>query len=420
LPPEILVPGHNASQEAKCFALLKRDRSGPTSAITLQCRVGLDAIDAGEIDTAHPQQGRAQIELRGIARTSSFSLGLRWRFMHEQALELALQLSITFFQRTVIGIVEADGLLERKQVLFAPVALERLDDVGFARTNALMAQLGQLPRVTLAGDDRAHDRLAALTGEVGDDIAQLHVHLGQCLLHVLDVLRLIADQHVTLAREHPQDTNLVLRPKRPREQPEAHQLLQPLTVEHVGLAPRHVLHMPGIDQIDAEAPALQQFIERDPIDAGGFHRHRIYRAGSQPLGQRFQILGEALELANRAFVPVRRYCHKMAGRANVNARRVRVCQLETSLASSHRILHHQLRNAAPVWVRRCTHSLKRDVRCYGLTNVADVTQDQANQRASYAPLGLRSSPTRYSNLPQAAPPRCFSPTPARIQGGLVS
>src|ERR1039457_2488492 len=33
LPPEIFVPGHRPSQEAKCLTVLKRDRSGPTSAI---------------------------------------------------------------------------------------------------------------------------------------------------------------------------------------------------------------------------------------------------------------------------------------------------------------------------------------------------------------------------------------------------
>jgi hypothetical protein len=51
--------------------------------------------------------------------------------------------------------------------------------------------------------------------------------------------------------------------------------------------------------------------------------------------------------------------------------------------------------AAPVRVRRCTQSFKRDARSHGLTNVADVTQDQANQRAGYAPL---RRPARVSKL----------------------
>ena len=39
LPPEILVPGQRPSQEAKCLALLKRDKSGPTSAMTFRAVV---------------------------------------------------------------------------------------------------------------------------------------------------------------------------------------------------------------------------------------------------------------------------------------------------------------------------------------------------------------------------------------------
>src|SRR5450755_811676 len=42
------------------------------------------------------------------------------------------------------------------------------------------------------------------------------------------------------------------------------------------------------------------------------------------------------------------------------------------------------------------HSLKRDVRSHELTNVADVTPDQAPKRASIAPLQFRSSAAQHS------------------------
>lgn len=74
------------------------------------------------------------------------------------------------------------------------------------------------------------------------------------------------------------------------------------------------------------------------------------------------------------------------------------CQFKLPLASRHGILHHRNRNAAPAWVRRCTHSFQRDARAHGLTDVADVTQDQASHRASYAPLKDRPSPARHSTL----------------------
>ena len=53
------------------------------------------------------------------------------------------------------------------------------------------------------------------------------------------------------------------------------QLLQPLAVEHIGLAPWDVSDPAGIDQQHFEAPLHQQLVERNPVDAGGLHRYRL-------------------------------------------------------------------------------------------------------------------------------------------------
>ena len=50
-----------------------------------------------------------------------------------------------------------------------------------------MAQARQHLRVALAGKDRADDPQAGRAGDVGDDVVELKIHLGQCLLHMLDV-----------------------------------------------------------------------------------------------------------------------------------------------------------------------------------------------------------------------------------------
>ena len=50
LPPLILQPGDNVSQEVKCFAVGHRLRSVPHSAISSQRQVGADAVDLRQVD----------------------------------------------------------------------------------------------------------------------------------------------------------------------------------------------------------------------------------------------------------------------------------------------------------------------------------------------------------------------------------
>ncbi len=51
-------------------------------------------------------------------------------------------------------------------MLLTPVSLQGFDDVCFAGTNALIAQLGQLDGIALARKDRAEDLLSALADDV--------------------------------------------------------------------------------------------------------------------------------------------------------------------------------------------------------------------------------------------------------------
>jgi hypothetical protein len=63
------------------------------------------------------------------------------------------------------------------------------------------------------------------------------------------------------------------------------ELLNPLAVQDVGLLTGDVLELAGIDQVDLEAAFFQQLVDRNPVDAGGFHGHHVYLAGGQPGGQ---------------------------------------------------------------------------------------------------------------------------------------
>ena len=47
LPPLMRLSGHSPSQEQKCFSLLKRLRSGPTSVSKTRPRLDADALNRG-------------------------------------------------------------------------------------------------------------------------------------------------------------------------------------------------------------------------------------------------------------------------------------------------------------------------------------------------------------------------------------
>jgi hypothetical protein len=52
------------------------------------------------------------------------------------------------------------------------------------------------------------------------------------------------------------------------EEPVRVQLQQPLALLHVRLAPRQVLRVAGVDQIDLEPAGVEDVVERQPIHAG--------------------------------------------------------------------------------------------------------------------------------------------------------
>ena len=122
--------------------------------------------------------------------------------------------------------------------------------------------------VALPGHDGTQDLLTRLAHHVRDHVGQLNVHLHQRLLHVLDVPSLHAQQHATLAVQCSQYANLVCRAECPAQQTIAVQLLQPLAVQHIGLATRHVLDVPGVDQQYRQASALQNLVHGDPVHPG--------------------------------------------------------------------------------------------------------------------------------------------------------
>ena len=87
----------------------------------------------------------------------------------------------------VIRVVKGECLIERKQMLRAVASGERLRDRLDTGVATVVAQARQRLRIALAGKDRANDAQASRARDVGHNVVELKIHLGQCFLHMLDV-----------------------------------------------------------------------------------------------------------------------------------------------------------------------------------------------------------------------------------------
>jgi acetate kinase len=69
----------------------------------------------------------------------------------------------------------------------------------------------------------------------------------------------------------------------------------PLAVGHVGLPARQVARLPAIDHAHFQTGAFQYTVQRQPVNAGRFHRYGMHALGEQPVAQRVQLRGNRAE-----------------------------------------------------------------------------------------------------------------------------
>src|ERR1022692_2879415 len=97
---------------------------------------------ACQIDPAGPIQRLAQIELFDLQSSAAATLGrFEGVIVTRQPNQHACQLLVAFGNRGLIRVVQIHGLLAREQMLLAPAALWRFDDLLLARMDVPVAQL---------------------------------------------------------------------------------------------------------------------------------------------------------------------------------------------------------------------------------------------------------------------------------------
>ena len=284
--------------------------------VTLIARLRLDAALYAPAPARQPGQ-KGCPRLKGARRPPLKAL---------LPLELGFNLQVALGDLGLVGPVKLQGLGQLEDMLLPPVPLQRLGDGLLVGLGPGISQPGQPAGIPFPLDDGFDDVHARLAGDVADHVLELHVHLGQRLLHVLDVLGGMLHQHGPLPQVAAQAADLILGPEGPRQQTVGMQLLQPLAVQHVRFPARHVLDASGVHQQHLEPALLQHAEERYPVDPGRLQDHRLHTAFGKPVGQAVQVRREGLKLPHRLLRSVGGNRCIVAAGAHVDARRVQVQQ----------------------------------------------------------------------------------------------
>ena len=147
---------------------------------------------------------------------------------------------------------------------------------------------------------------------------KLKIHLRHGLLHMLDMRGCGVQQAFALAQIGPQLHNLALRTKAGAQQAIRVKPLQPLRIAHVRLATGNMLGVTCIDQNYLKAALVEQFKNRDPVDAGRFHDDRLDPAFRKPISQPVQISSESPKTANRVGCAVSAHRRHMHGCTDID------------------------------------------------------------------------------------------------------
>src|SRR5215469_11105636 len=93
--------------------------------------------------------------------------------------------------------------------------------------------------------------------------------------------------------------------------------------------------MACVHQNDPQSRLGQDLEDREPIDSGGLHRHRIDATAFQPGGHALYILGKGGELLHRIYIPVWWHRYVVGLVTDINPGRVGM---------------HDIEIQAPVWL----------------------------------------------------------------------
>ena len=243
---------------------------------------------------------------------------MRGRDRGGQGLKLDLDGGIAGEQLRLAQVEELEVLLEDKEVFRPVVPGQRGGDLVRGGLAVRVAVLGEDVGVPLAGDEGAQDRQAGLADDVADDAREQEVHLGERLLHPLDVGAGGLDEDVAMPHEGAEGEDRPGGAEAPAQEPDTVEFAEPLAVFDVALAPSDMLDVAGVDEQHLEAARFEDVVDRDPVHAG-LHGDAVNPTGDEPVSEAVEVGGEGPEGLDRGGVPIGRDGHIVLGGVAVDA-----------------------------------------------------------------------------------------------------
>jgi hypothetical protein len=127
-----------------------------------------------------------------------------------------------------------------------------------------------------------------------------------------------------MAQDRAHGTDLVLGPESSPQQTHCVQELNPLALVPVSSASRNVLPVPCVDHAGLQSSPVEDFVQSDPIDAGGLHGYRGDPATLQPVRHPLKIFSERAEASDRFLVGVVVHGHEDLPRTDIDSCRTRL------------------------------------------------------------------------------------------------
>ena len=206
-----------------------------------------------------------------------------------QLLELGGDGPVAREELRLAHVEELEVLLEDKEVFGPVVAGQGRGDLVGRGLVVRVAVLGEDVGVALAGDEGAEDREPGLADDVADDAREQQVHLDEGFLHPLDIGAGGLDEDVAVTHERAKGEDRPRGAEAAAQEPDTVEVAEPLTILDVALAAGNVFDVAGVDEQDFQAAGFEDVVDRDPVDAGGFHGDAGDVTGDEPVGEAVKV-----------------------------------------------------------------------------------------------------------------------------------
>lgn len=137
-------------------------------------------------------------------------------------------MSVALGHHLLIVSVDLTGLPKGEEVFLFPIADEALGDGGSVGFDAMIAEGREFGPVAFASENGIHDGETGLASDIANDISELDVHLGERLLHMLNVTGGVANECIPMTPETAYGTDLGRWAEGGAKQANGVEVLQPL------------------------------------------------------------------------------------------------------------------------------------------------------------------------------------------------